>query len=686
MTQTNSYRRLSLRNIAMLCLSALPIIAYSAEERDSVKTKVRLQEVRIEGHHLQTTRAAMPVQLFSENEFSRLNATNVTDVAKHFAGVTVKDYGGIGGLKTVSLRGLGAQHTGVSYDGVMLSDIQSGQIDLSRFSLDNISDISLNNGQPNDIFQTARMFASAGVLCLNTKLPEYNGKNEWKGNASVKAGSFGMFNPSLFLNRTLGKKWAMNLSADGIVADGKYKYIQPQGAGSNVTSIEKTRLNGDITSIKLETNFIYRIRSKESISLKVNNYQSKRGLPGAYTLFNDYSNQRLWDNVFLTQLHYENRTSDKFQYQLSARFNRAYNRFREIDGSHRDTLSNPEGIQTDHYLQREYYATAYILYRPAKNWAISAATDWWYNNLRIRSNIFFDQFNYPTRHTSLTNLATKYISDRWNIGANVLYTLTREHVSFGIASPDRSQLSPAMSISYKLLDEKELRIRAFYKNIFRLPTFNDLYYQEMGNPNLKPEKTQQYNLGLIYRETEIPRISELEVSVDGYFNDVKNKIIATPRDLFHWSMINKGIVKIYGLDCTLKAIIPINKTSDFLVRGNYTYQNAKDQTPGNVTYGEQIPYTPFHSGSASASFIHKQFEAGYNLIFSGKRWNGQVSRENRLTPYFENSAFASKDWRCRKNTIKVKGEITNLFDEQYEVVKFYPMPGRNYRITLSTSF
>ena len=62
-----------------------------------------------------------------------------------FAGANVKDYGGIGGLKTVSVRNIGAAHTAVSYDGVVVSNSQAGQIDIGRFSLDNVSTLFFSN-------------------------------------------------------------------------------------------------------------------------------------------------------------------------------------------------------------------------------------------------------------------------------------------------------------------------------------------------------------------------------------------------------------------------------------------------------------------------------------------------------------------------------------------------------------
>lgn len=97
---------------------------------------------------------------------------DVAEAVKHFSGVNVKDYGGIGGLKTVSIRSMGAQHTGVIYDGVSISDCQSGQVDISRYSLSNVSELSLTIGQTDDIYQSAKAFASAGVLNIKTITPD----------------------------------------------------------------------------------------------------------------------------------------------------------------------------------------------------------------------------------------------------------------------------------------------------------------------------------------------------------------------------------------------------------------------------------------------------------------------------------------------------------------------------------
>ena len=129
-------------------------------EKDSLHLHLKDVEI-VETFSIREVRSAAPAQRLGKAELEALNVKNLSDAVKHFAGVVVKDYGGVGGLKTVSIRSLGAQHTGVSYDGISLSDTQSGQIDISRFSLDNVEALHLANGQSEQIFCTARQMASA---------------------------------------------------------------------------------------------------------------------------------------------------------------------------------------------------------------------------------------------------------------------------------------------------------------------------------------------------------------------------------------------------------------------------------------------------------------------------------------------------------------------------------------------
>ncbi len=666
-------RAFVLFNVSLPCFS----VVAEQQQTDSVHLK-KLHEVVVNGQHLQTARAALPVQIISGKELTTLNASNIADVAKHFAGVTVKDYGGIGGLKTVSIRGLGALHTGVSYDGLMMSDVQSGQIDLSRFSVENIAEVTLSNGQPNNLLQPARMFASSGVLSFSTQLPEYDKNHTLSGNITAKAGSFGLINPSVYICKNISKKLAIALSGNGLVANGEYKYIANLNRqGENL--VEKTRINSDVHSVRTELNSIYQFSPFEHIALKVNQYYSERGLPGADIMYSSYATDRLLDKNYLAQIQYQNRQNCYFQYQFAGKFNSASMLFSEESPNYPAEIDHK---RIDNYAQNEYYLTSAFQTYFSEYFTVSGSFDWWYNDLFSHSNISFRQDATPTRHSGLANIAAKCTTNNLTISANILCTLTRETNQKGVAAPNRDKFSPTVSASYKPFENKELRIRAFYKNIFRLPTFNDLYYHDFGYANLLPETTNQFNVGITYYETKIPFLSSMECTVDAYYNRVTDKISIVYGMPFS-TVRNIGRVDIKGCDVSLKTSKKLSSKSKINISTNYTYQLAQDYTAGTDTYQDIIPYTPIHSGSGSISFEQKNWEYGYNYLFSGKRYTGQNSnKQNLLNPYSDHSLFA----RYTYKRISLTAEALNLTNKNYEIVQFYPMPGRNYRITINYKF
>lgn len=159
---------------AAFCCQFLSIPLFAQQQKVDTTHTYFIPEVTVSDiYQTREVRSTAPLQLFSKEALKNLHALQVSDAVKHFAGVTVKDYGGIGGLKTVSIRSLGAQHTVVGYDGIAITDCQTGQIDIGRFSLDNVDQLSLSNGQSDNIFQPARFFASAGILDIQTLTPRF---------------------------------------------------------------------------------------------------------------------------------------------------------------------------------------------------------------------------------------------------------------------------------------------------------------------------------------------------------------------------------------------------------------------------------------------------------------------------------------------------------------------------------
>ena len=120
-----------------------------------------------------------------------------------------------------------------------------------------------------------------------------------------------------------------------------------------------------------------------------------------------------------------------------------------------------------------------------------------------------------------------------------------------------------------------------------MPTLNDLYYTFIGNKYLKPEFSTQYNVGLTWDKHWIRGVfRKLNVTLDAYYNQVENKIIATPAsNQFQWTMVNLGLVGIRGVDAAVGTSLVLGPASADL-RATYTFQKAQDFTdPQSPWYG-----------------------------------------------------------------------------------------------------
>ncbi|MDE7443103.1 MAG: Plug domain-containing protein, partial [Muribaculaceae bacterium] len=178
--------------IHTIIINALAVGAYAANPVETADTIMSLHEVSVVA--TRPVVEVIPAQRLSGAELKRLNSNSVADALRYFSGVQVKDYGGVGGIKTVNIRSMGTNHTGVVYDGIELGNAQNGQIDLGQFSLDNIEAISLYNGQKSEILQPARDFGSAGTIYLRTRTPRFDVGKTYNARLTAKTGSFDLVN------------------------------------------------------------------------------------------------------------------------------------------------------------------------------------------------------------------------------------------------------------------------------------------------------------------------------------------------------------------------------------------------------------------------------------------------------------------------------------------------------------
>lgn len=610
----------------------------------------------------------LPVQTLSDSALQRLNSFSVADALRYFAGVQLKDYGGVGGLKTVDVRSLGVNHTGLLYDGVPISNMQNGQLDLGKFSLDNIEEISLYNAGTNNMLQPANAYASGATIYLTVRKPTFSEHQKTHIRASFKTGSFGLVNPSILLQHKLSKVFSLQASVERVAADGRYKFREKVENAYDTTA---TRENADIHSWRTELGLFGKFKDSSSLHTQLYYYASDRGLPGAIANNRYLNPQRLWDRNFFVQSKYSKAVNDYYSFAVIGKYTYDYTRYFD------STVVGTDGALNNYYRAQEVFVSMANEVKLSRNWTSQFSVDYRYNYL----NANLDNFAYPSRNSILAVVATQYQTDKWTVQGNLLGTFIFNKVKFGQLPADRKEFTPTVDFSWQPFRKTNFRIRGFYKNIFRMPTFNDLYYTGIGNVNLNPEFAKQYDIGITYWKVLDARGSFVSLQVDGFHNDVKDKIVATPQqNLFRWKMVNLGKVKSNGVTASFKNEWHWNEGLTTNISLQYTYEDSKNKTAG-YAYGFPVPYTPRSSSSAIANMTYKTWELNYSYLYVGLRYNiPDISLPNSTNPpWYTHDISLVKNFSFGRHRLRCTAEINNLLNQQYEVILNYPMPGRNYR-------
>lgn len=643
-----------------------------------------LSEVTVTAKSL---RSIIPAQSLSGTQLKSLSSNSVADALRYFSGVQIKDYGGIGGLKTINIRSMGSQHVGVFYDGMQIGNAQNGTVDLGKFSMDNMEILSIYNGQKSEELQTAKDFASSAALYMVSRKPRFNEKDYnlvWK----IRGGSFDVINVSGLWEQKINSHISSSLNAEVLNTSGKYKFRYQKEGGYDTTEV---RRNGDVFFTKAEGGLWGKYADTDWM-LKGYFYYSNRGYPGA-AVKKDYkisllNEDRQTDRNFFVQGSFTHTFSKIYSLMAKTKYANDYMHYVMPATSTLEPADN-------HYRQQEMYVSVSHLFKIFSWWSVNAATDFQWNKLNADgSDMFNANFIQPRRYMALAAASTSMnLPVGLNIQGSVLFTYVHDHGNGKSASaPDKHVFTPSVLVSYRPWRQVGLDIRAYYKKIFRLPTFNDLYYVQIGNRFLRPEYTNQYDVGFSYKKNfNSSWLTGIDISVDGYYNTVKDKIIATPTsNQLVWTMVNLGYVKIHGIDACITPQFKFGPV-DLTARLSCTWQKAQDYTEtkkdnlGEInTYGDQIPYVPVHSATVALNASYRTWGFHYSYIYTGERYmlGGNIP-ENYIQPWYTHDLSVSKQFQIRKVGLGITAEVNNIFNQQYEVVKWYPMPGTNFKITLS---
>ena len=635
-----------------------------------VDTTQTLSEVEVYGK-----RPIATSQTLRGADLRALSTTSVADALKYFSGVQIKDYGGLGGLKTINVRSMGAQHVGIYVDGIRITNAQNGTVDLGKFSLSSLETVSLYNANKLDNCQSASEYASGATVYLTTKRPTKDSLS-----VQLRRASF-----STYMAKVNGQ-WALANGLRGFV-DGEYcdsRGDYPFRYHSNYEDTIGRRANSDIRYGRIEGALF-----KGGFSTHLYYYDSERGCPGGIVrrLSDKYINVgREWDRDFFVQASWQHEFLGHHRVKVNAKYTNEYLRY---------CTDYPENQNTarvnNHYRQEDGYGALCYGYTPWPWLSLSTSYDVRYSKLRADLKHFDNVFRLDQKEVVAAQMNYHGVQAAASMLHQHYHDFTFTRV--GAADP-LDRWTPALSAAYTLYG---VTMRAWYKKIFRAPTLNDLYYTQVGNRNLKPEYTKQWNIGLEYHWIPShfsPLTSHLSASVqaDIYQNKIENRIVCLPlKGTYTWTMMNYGYTYCRGLNATAQGHYDKDDWH-FSLLTSLTWQKDLNRTdPADEdTYNKPICYSPEFSYTLTGVAAWKELSLTVSHMHVGERMWSYADPEDILEPYNNIDAKLSctlpnalTSHLSPLTSLGLCLEVCDVLDEQYEHIPRYPMPGRNYKLTLT---
>ena len=541
------------------------------------------------------------------------------DALLRFPGLSISDYGGLAGLKSVSLRGLGSAHTDIYLDGVRVSNFQSGQNDLGMLPMETLGSAVVDYAQNSVSFRTAR--------------PVF-GDSPFAGRISLQAGSFGTWMPSARLDVKASERVAVSAHAAGIVTRGDF----PFGTGN------ERRSGNDLKQLRTGYDVFGKMdRGEWMIKSYLN--ASDRGTPGSLSW---PSEDRQQDRNFVLQGSLNKTFSDRYTLNLSAK------------GAW-DGIYYKSAWGDSNYDFSDFQFNSSHTFRITDWWGVSLAAD--LERGTLKSPGLYD----AARTAALAALATAIRFDRFKADLALQYNGTFDKGAEALHS-----LSPSADLRLTLFEGFDLV--AFGRRAFRAPTFNELYYPGYGNPALKPEDAWLTDAGLEWHAGSAAGWS-LGAKADFFYNYLKNKIISAPMpdDLNVWLPYNIGIVQAKGTDASLSLRYG-GEVVDGGLSARYAWQSALDKTPDSYTFNKQIPYVARHTVTLAGDLA----VAGWRLDAVWNWRGGRFDASGEMPDWNTLDLSLRKDFTLgRLGVLGLNVSVRDLLDCRYELVRDYPMPGRS---------
>jgi iron complex outermembrane receptor protein len=623
-------------------LLSIIIILISQISMAQIET-VELDEIVVHGLPFEKFTSGSKMEKSDSLTFSVLGQKTLSEYLQQNTTVYVKEQGNAM-LASVSFRGTGSSHTGVYWHGINLNSLTLGSSDFNGIPLFLFDDLAIQYGGASSLHGSD---AIGGSIHLNSIPTWTNGTNI---QLRQDFGSFGNVFTGARIETGNGK-WESKTAVFNKILKNNFHYTIQDRVGDE-HKVEQE--NASVHNYALLQQFHRKIAQNAHFAIKGwygNNYHQVQPL-----MVVTPDQPQVGDEIVDRNL------------RLIASYDHYFSK---------GTLQAATGYVWDYQLfnQTDQIETSRVFADVQQDWNFSEKT-----TIRVGGNA-----NYidPEVH-SYTVDASEWRGDVF-ISAN--HELIRNwqwnmNLRKTFAPFTGSPLAPSLSTSYRIIAGGiTLITRAQAERSYRIPTFNDRYWGDLGRLDLEAENGHSFEIGqnaAIKHEN-----GTLEADVSVYFMNVDNWIAWKPTGSI-WRPYNLKEVQASGIEFTGKYTREISGGS-FGIGGMYAFNNSlllEGISEDDPSAGYQLPYTPKHRAVLFTDFILKNYRLSLNNAFTGMRYGMDVFT-NELEPFNRTDITAAKNINLGKNTISLEVQVLNVFDAAYQNVEGYAMPGRNYLFSIN---
>lgn len=621
--------------------------AGSVYAQDSVKYTT--EEIKVISNMIETGILDSParIEVLRREFILSKNGDRLSDILQSAGGIFIKSYGNGSSLQTISMNGMETEQTLLLLNGSKLNSFQNAHIDLSVISKDNIERIEIVNNGYSSIYGSD---AIGGVINIITS----RNRNDLSINLNSQAGSYGFRKVYLNVNNTIGNL-STNAGFSDEAADDDFDYYYNTGQ----QKVLKSRLNNSYTFQNFFADLNLKINDKQNISYYTNFVNDKRNTPGIESgtaPSNTKQDDRNWNNIIV----YNNEINS----DISIR----------SEGNFQNNLMN----YYDEPFINSYYKNIVLANRSQVDYSsgiFKFAGGYDFTYATINSNELVSDINrYQTGVFIASEIA---LNDRIK-----LFPSARVD---NVSDIDQTNAAGKLGVNIKPFDKTELYLRANVGNNYAAPTFNQLYWKQGGNPDLRTQKSFNIDAGFVYRFAFIT-----DNTFDFNYTNINftDKIVWQPGPNGVWSPINidKTQSNVFAFD--FKAAKELINDLSLSVGINYTYSSTlkkNENFPDDPSFDKQIIYLPQESSKTNLNITYKDAGINFYYRFIGKRYTD--FENTRFLPAVDlldgNIFYNYTLWKLK---LQAKVEVNNILDTDYQIMPGYPMPLRNFKLGLSISY